>query len=126
MLSGCGTRADDAEIRAGVGAGPVTLDQKSVDALRAVTAGAGGAATTGTPGAGPAGSGAATTGTAPGVAMPSGTPTSTTPGTTPGTAVPAPGTRAGAASTAVGAAACTQRLAPIALGQVGTFSGLAG
>jgi branched-chain amino acid transport system substrate-binding protein len=127
LLSGCGTRADDAEIRAGVGAGPVTLDQKSVDALRAVTAGAGGAATTGTPGAGPAGSGAATTGTAPGVAKPSGTTTtSTTPGTAPGTTVPDPATRAGTASTAVGAAACTQRLAPIALGQVGTFSGLAG
>ena len=34
LLSGCGTRASDAEIQAGSGGGPVTLDEKSIAAVK--------------------------------------------------------------------------------------------
>ena len=119
LLAGCGTRADEAEIRAGAGtAGTVTLTQESLDQLRAAAAGGGTVPTTGVPavdlptGVVEPGSVVPGTGSAPAA-----------PGTTnPGRAVPGTQTAAAGAATA----ACTQKLAPVALGQVGTFSGLAG
>ena len=119
LLSGCGTRADEAEIRAGAGtAGTVTLTQESLDQLRAAAAGGGAAPTTSVPavdlptGVVDPGSLAPSTGSGPAA-----------PGATnPGRAVP--GKQATVAGPA--AATCTQKLAPVALGQVGTFSGLAG
>lgn len=122
LLSGCGTRADEAEIRAGAGAGgQVTLAQESLDQLSAAATGGGIA-----PGAG-----------VPAVDLPTGVVetgslTPGAPGTgdapaAPGQAKPAPAGsgRQPVAPTATGAT-CTQSLAPVAIGQVGTFSGLAG
>jgi len=126
LLSGCGTRADDAEIQAGVGAGPVTLDQKSIDALRAAAASGGGAATTSKSAVAAAGTGVAATGAPPAIAQSSSDATATTTGTAQVAGASVPGTKRGATPTAVAPATCTQSLAPIALGQVGTFSGLAG
>jgi branched-chain amino acid transport system substrate-binding protein len=119
LLSGCGTRADEAEIRAGAGpAGTVTITQESVAQLRAAAAGGGAVPSADGPAVdlptGVVETGALTPGTASGPAAP---------GTTnPGRAAP------GKQTTAAGAAAatCPQKLAPVALGQVGTFSGLAG
>nr|MBA3742331.1 hypothetical protein [Sporichthya sp.] len=53
LLTGCGTRADDAEIRAGAGdSGKVTLSQESLDKLRAATAGSGAVPGAGVPAVG--------------------------------------------------------------------------
>jgi branched-chain amino acid transport system substrate-binding protein len=121
LLSGCGTRADDAEIRAGAATGgKVTLTQESLDQLAAASGGGGTAPVPG----------------APAVDLPTGTvdagagaPGASTAPAAPGQ--PAPGTVAGRANQPATAksgagAACTTSLAPVALGQVGTFSGLAG
>jgi branched-chain amino acid transport system substrate-binding protein len=115
LVAGCGTRASEEEVRAGVGVRPVTLDQASIDQLTPA-AQAGQAA----------GNGAPTT-VAPGAPVPGTTPsTGTTPvtagGTTPGTATK-PGTNA---STSTAPAACTAKGAPLILGQIGSFSGVLG
>ncbi len=120
LLAGCGTRASEADVRAGAQPeGVVTLDQASVDAL-AVAAQAGVAAA-----AAPGGTTAAL-------------PVATTPGnTSPGSGATAGTGPTGSAATAkprtsvaTGTAAdtgkCTTPGAPVTLGQVGTFSGLAG
>jgi branched-chain amino acid transport system substrate-binding protein len=119
LLSGCGTRASDSEIRAGVQPnGTVSLDQASVDELTAITqaAVAGGGAPAAVAGTKPG-----TTGTGPSTG-------SATPGATvPGSVGTQPRPAAGAAATpAPDTGRCTSSGAPVALGQVGTFSGLAG
>ena len=124
LLSGCGTRADEAEIRAGAGVGAggqVTLTQESLDQLHAAAAGGGAVPGVGVPamdlpagvaapGSAPVAPGAATTKAAPGTNSP---------------ATAAGGGRQPNAPSATGPA-CTTQLPPVALGQVGTFSGLAG
>ncbi len=121
LLSGCGTRADDAEIRAGAGgAGQVTLTQESLDSLAA--AGSGGAAL---PAAADPAVGLPTGVVDTGKVSPGATNNQAAPGAT------APGATAGRANQPATAKsptgpACTSSLAPVALGQVGTFSGLAG
>ena len=115
LLAGCGTRASDAEVRAGAQpGGSVTLDQASVDALAA----------------------AATQGGVPAdAAGPASLPGITTTGTTgtPGTVATGSGGSKGAATATPQASSaptaggkCTAAGAPVTLGQVGTFSGLAG
>ncbi len=120
LLSGCGTRADEAEIRAGAGdAGKVTLTQESLDQLRAAATGAG--AAPGVPVVG-APTGVVDTGAlTPDAAPAGGAPAAPNPAA-PGPAGPG---KQPVAPTAT-AAACTTKLSPVAIGQVGTFSGLAG
>jgi branched-chain amino acid transport system substrate-binding protein len=117
LLAGCGTRADESEVRAGAaGDSTVTLDQASIDALAAAAqaaAPAGGAPVT-APGADPGTAPAGSTGSSPG--QPSR-------GTRPA-AVPKAGSGGTAATADTGR--CTSPGAPVALGQIGTFSGLAG
>lgn len=123
LVSGCGTRASDAEVRAGVDAGPVRLDQASVDQLRAAAeaAQAGGAGTTtGVPGATDTGTATGTSpATAPGAGSSAAEPEAATPGTKPG---PADSTATATTATA----ACTTPGAPLNLGQIGSFSGVLG
>ncbi len=116
LATGCGTRASESEVRAGVEAGPVTLDQAAVDQLRAA-----------------AGSGQ-TAGTTPAAALPGTVDTATAPGaaTTPGK-VPAggttttPGTATAPRTTATAPdGKCTGAGAPLNLGQIGSFSGVLG
>jgi branched-chain amino acid transport system substrate-binding protein len=118
LLSGCGTRASDAEVRAGVEAGHVALDQASIDQLRTATGGA--AQIIDAPGTVPTTSGPAegTPGTAPGSA--------TTPGKPTGTASPPTGTTSGASSATAATSTCTGVGAPLNLGQIGSFSGVLG
>jgi branched-chain amino acid transport system substrate-binding protein len=121
-LTGCGTRASDAEVRAGVpSAGTVTLDQATIDQLTAA-AQAGGVAGSGTVTGLPA---AAGTG--------AGTGTTTTPtvptdgaktGTGRSTAGPATSTASGSAPATSGR--CTAPAAPVSFGQIGSFSGVLG
>lgn len=126
LVSGCGTRASEAEVRAGVEGGSVRLDQASVDHLRAAAeaaqAGATGT-TTGVPGLTPGtGAGTATgtgTASATGAADPGSRPGSATAGTKPGTS----GSTGSATTTSAG---CTAPGAPLNLGQVGSFSGVLG
>ncbi len=122
LVSGCGTRVDPAEVRAGAQAnGSVTLDSAALEQLReaaaAATNGAGAPAAPGTAGDLPAVVGGAT---APGT-------TAGAPATAPapGATTTKPGTPAATPTTGDGGKCATQG-APIALGQVGTFSGLAG
>jgi branched-chain amino acid transport system substrate-binding protein len=117
LLSGCGTRASDAEVRAGAQSdGAVTLDQSSLDALRTA-----GQATAGAPGT--ASDPGTTTSTAPGAAGSGGTAAGPAAAGAPRATTPAAG-RTTTAATTLGA--CTTPGAPVYLGQVGTFSGLAG
>jgi branched-chain amino acid transport system substrate-binding protein len=121
-LTGCGTRAGDDEVRAGVATGrTVTLDQATLDQLRtAAEAGAGagvGTTTTGVP---------ATTGNVPAAGT---TVTTTTGGRTKTGAAQAPATATGAAAGATTPAVtgrCTTQGTPLALGQIGSFSGVLG
>ncbi len=118
LLAGCGTRVDESEVRAGAQpAGPVTLDPATVEALRAASAGQVAPGST----AGedlaapdlPASAGAA----------PARSTQATDPTTPRDTAGRGP---AGAAPTTADTGRCTTQGAPVALGQVGTFSGIAG
>jgi branched-chain amino acid transport system substrate-binding protein len=120
LVGGCGTRASDDEVHAGVGSGPVSLDQASIEALAAAAQAAqvAGGNTAGVP---------ATGGQAPGAP---GAPTVAGPATAPGKVGAGPaaasrGTAAGAVA-ATTSAACTGQGAPIALGQIGSFSGVLG
>jgi branched-chain amino acid transport system substrate-binding protein len=118
LLSGCGTRASDEEVRAGTeNTTPVTLTQESLDRFRSTGQGA------------VAGPVAAALDTPTGVG-----PTDVAPGTAnaPGAATANRGAGAvgskGQGQPAARAAAdgpCTTPLEPVALGQVGTFSGVA-
>ncbi len=128
LLTGCGTRADEAEIRAGAaGSGTVTLTSESLDQLRAAAAGGGTVPVPGAP-TGEVASGTVDTGPlAPGTTTSNATAGQDTTGVAAGPASPATG-RANQPGAARGGAdaACTEQLPPVALGQVGTFSGLAG
>jgi branched-chain amino acid transport system substrate-binding protein len=113
VLTGCGTRASEDEVRAGAGGGPVTLDQRSIDEVRAATEAGQVVGAPAPPGA-PADAGAKT---APGTVTQPGT--SAAPVNTP--------TRQGTGSApAATAGACTTPGAPLSIGQIGSFSGVFG
>ena len=118
LVAGCGTRVDEATVRAGAQAdGAVTLDQASLDQLRAASTAP---AAVGAPG---------TTVTAPGVGPTAPAKPGDGGAVAPGTStVPAarPGAGGTAATATTDAGKCTTAGAPVALGQIGTFSGLAG
>jgi branched-chain amino acid transport system substrate-binding protein len=123
LATGCGTRASQDEIRAGVSTGPVSLDPASVEGLKAAAqAGSVGVPSAAVPGAPIAG--APTTATGPGSAP---APAGTTGG---GSAGSSGSTGSGSAATASGGqpagGACTAAGAPLQLGQIGSFSGVFG
>ncbi|WP_019878129.1 ABC transporter substrate-binding protein [Sporichthya polymorpha] len=122
LVTGCGTRASEEEVRAGAGGGAVTLDSATLDQLRAATAGGNGAV----PNA------PAAVGRAP-VSVDSGDPSAAlVPGAPAAAAAPANGTRPQAGSkssggtAAVSSATCSGSEAPVVLGQIGSFSGVLG
>ncbi|GAA0619518.1 hypothetical protein GCM10009547_22490 [Sporichthya brevicatena] len=124
LLTGCGTRASEEEVRAGAGGGPVTLDQATLDQVRAAT----GAGTVGGTGALPAAPGQAP------VAVDSGAPGgATVPGAPAAPAAPKTGTPtqpgakpAGGTAAVNSSLTCTGSEAPVVLGQIGSFSGVLG
>jgi branched-chain amino acid transport system substrate-binding protein len=120
VLGGCGTRASEQEIRAGVDGGPVQLDEAALEQLRQAGASAPAAGTSVAVGA------PTDTGTAalPGVAAQPGDTGAPAPGaaTRPGAQAPA----AAPTSSGASAAACTTPGAPLHLGQIGSFSGVFG
>ena len=121
LLSGCGTRASEAEVRAGArNSAAVALDQASIEALTAAAAQVA-AAPAGGPAAAPGTGGAPAPGGLPGVA-----PTGPTKAGKPGAAAPTPAAATGNTAGSADAGKCTAAGAPVSLGQVGTFSGLAG
>jgi branched-chain amino acid transport system substrate-binding protein len=131
LLSGCGSRADRAEIVAGAGGGPVQVSlppevERSLTQRAATAAGADPAAppqTGDTQGAVPAAGAPRTTNTTPSGTAPGKDGTATQrKGAAPQAAVPA-GAQPAAAP---GAGPCTRSLDPVAIGQIGTFSGVAG
>ena len=112
LVSGCGTRASDEEVRAGVSAGPVQLDQAARDQLAAAQA----------PGAAPITDVPGTT-VVPGIAPG----TATTPGTTnPGTVTSRTKPAAGGTTAPASDGKCTTQGVPLNLGQIGSFSGVLG
>jgi branched-chain amino acid transport system substrate-binding protein len=120
LLAGCGSRVDESEVRAGAQpAGPVTLDPAALETLRAASGSLSASAGTATPGAAlaPGAPGAPSTPAAPGAIPSSLTPRAPQQSRTSGAAVAARPADTGR---------CTAQGAPAALGQVGTFSGLAG
>lgn len=125
--TGCGTGAGGAEVRAGAGAGTVRLDQGSLDQVRAIGRQAAGLAQAGSGQLRAAGSGAQAQGTG----------TVAGPATTAGAVALATATQPGAGSRTPGAArttpaaggsgtACAAPGVPLALGQIGSFSGVLG
>lgn len=112
VMAGCGTRASESEIRAGVAGGEVSLSPETLDQLRAAS----GAASTATAAAPPAAGLASPV-------QPAGppAPSSTAKAVAPGSGRPAP-----AGPVRADAGACQRALDPVALGQVGTFTGIAG
>ncbi|HEY3604613.1 MAG TPA: ABC transporter substrate-binding protein, partial [Sporichthyaceae bacterium] len=142
LLSACGTRASDAEIAAEAGGSPSSLSpavlKQISDAAAAGAASAVGSAGVPAPAAGAAAAApaAAAGGTAPAAGATTGT-AATTPAAG---AAAATTTKAGAkkntvttqsaaapaAAAASGPAACTKPGDPVAIGQVGTFSGVTG
>ncbi len=124
-LSGCGTRADDAQVAAGAGAGTVTLSPESVGALTQLrdgveSSGTAPAALASTSQAAADTRGGGTTATAK-QATRGGTGAQTT------AAGPKPGTTASVAPVAPARpGGCRAALAPVAVGQVGYFSGVLG
>lgn len=111
LLTGCGTRVDHDAILAGAGGGTVTLAPDSVHQVRdAVTPRRAGATAP-----------APATSVAPQTPRTDGRPPPAAPRVAPSTgSAPAGGTAPAAV------AACAQPAAPVAVGQVGTFSGVAG
>lgn len=119
LATGCGTRASDGEVRAGVGAGgPVQLPPEVLDQLKSA----------GTVAPGVAGAPAVTD-------LPTGTDTSSVPVTKPGKGGTAPAagitTTGSTGSTATAttpskSAACTGSGTPLNIGQIGSFSGVLG
>jgi branched-chain amino acid transport system substrate-binding protein len=123
LAGGCGSRASEDEIRTGAGASTtVTLDQASVDQLRAaaeagrVAGGTTAAQTTGAPLA-------PGTTQGPGTSAQSG-PSGAGPGTATGAGPTSPGTTGGPAAAAP--AGCASAGAPLSLGQIGSFGGVFG
>lgn len=117
ILGGCGTRASESEIRAGVGGGPVQLDEAALEELRQAGApapAAGAPATVGTP---------TNSGTAavPGVVTQPGS--SATPGPAGADRPEAP---TAAAPSGAAPKTCTTPGAPLSIGQIGSFSGVFG
>ncbi|WP_019878127.1 ABC transporter substrate-binding protein [Sporichthya polymorpha] len=123
LASGCGTRASEEEVRAGVGGGPVELDPAALDQLRDAGAGTGALPGAPAPARGPAD---ASTDAVPGTVPQSGS--GTAPGTdSPGTAgAPSTSAPAAAAGTGSSGGACTKPGVPLHIGQVGSFSGVFG
>lgn len=118
LVTGCGTRVDEATVRAGAQAdGAVTLDQASLDQLRASTAAP---AVVDAPVSTAAGPGLGPSGTTPSTEVGSVAPGAST------AAAPRPRSGGEAAVSAAATGRCTTAGAPVMLGQVGTFSGLAG
>ncbi|MGQ0467956.1 MAG: ABC transporter substrate-binding protein [Sporichthyaceae bacterium] len=127
-LSACGSRVSGEEVLAGAGGGTVKLDDASIAELKAASAAAPAVASADVPAAD--GAAAAPAGVSPGVVNPKpgapGTPAAGA-GVKPGKAAPAAKSAAAPAGTAVTASTkCTGPGAPIKLGQVGAFSGVAG
>jgi branched-chain amino acid transport system substrate-binding protein len=111
-LSACGTRVDEAEVEAGVGGGAVTLAPESVAALTQLRDGRIGGSPT---------------------ASVAGRPDDVVSGTPDASREDAPSTTGRRSQTAVtalaqasGAGGCPRQLAPVAIGQVGMFSGVLG
>ena len=114
LAAGCGSRASDADIRAGVGGSDVvTLDQKSLDALRTLAGPRGGTAHE------PAAEVTATTPTSPPVS-----PLTSAVATSPPTA-PVSGTEP-QRPTNIRPGSCAGAEVPLNLGQIGSFGGVAG
>jgi branched-chain amino acid transport system substrate-binding protein len=148
-LTACGTRVSQQEVAVGAGGGTVSLDPASIAALRAATGGSaapltgattagGGGTQTGAPARAPQSSlpGPTPVASAAAAAAPAKGPTGaakatekkarpTTAAAAPTPAAGAPGPAAGASST-VADAPCTTPGAPLKLGQIGSFSGVAG
>jgi branched-chain amino acid transport system substrate-binding protein len=141
LLGACGTRASDAQIAAEAGGNTTSLSPAVLKQIQeAAAAGAASAVSSAgvaapAAGAAPAAPAAASGGTAPAPAAATGSAaTASAPGTT-AAAGAKPGAKKNTVSTqsaaapaapASGAAACTKALDPVAIGQVGTFSGVTG
>ncbi|MGQ0629634.1 MAG: ABC transporter substrate-binding protein [Sporichthyaceae bacterium] len=128
LATGCGTRADDAEIVAGAGGGPADLPPAVLDRVRAALGGVPGAPVASTaPGAPGAPAAARESGSGQLPTAPVGKP-GKSPGTGGQPATPANQAAPKGADTAIAArpAACTTVGTPIPIGQVGSFSGVAG
>ena len=119
VLGGCGTRASEQEIRAGVGGGPVQLDEAALEQLRQAGAAAPAAGTPVAVGGAPAAPGPDAI---PGTVTQPGGPTPSAGG---GGGKPNTGPSAVAAAGA-SAAPCTTPGAPLNIGQIGSFSGVFG
>jgi branched-chain amino acid transport system substrate-binding protein len=141
LLTACGPRISDSEIASAAGGGPATLAPTTLNQVRAAAqAGAAAGAPAAGSAAAPAQAGAAapaaatgtttvstgTTTTKPGAA-PASTSTTTAAGPAKAAAAAKPGSGAAAAAKPAAAGpACTKPGAPVAVGQVGTFSGVTG
>ncbi|HEX3612768.1 MAG TPA: ABC transporter substrate-binding protein [Sporichthyaceae bacterium] len=142
LLTACGPRISDSEIASAAGGGPATLAPTALNQVRAAAqAGAAAGAPAAGSAAAPAQAGAAAPAGATGTAPVSTGTTSTKPGAAPAStstttaagpakaAAAATKPEAGAAAAAKPAAAgpaCTKAGTPVAVGQVGTFSGVTG
>lgn len=117
LLSGCGTRLDETELRTAAGLGEVTLAPASIDQLRAVVA----------EGAPPPSAVAATLSSAPKLTPGPARRTPRVRRPVPRQAKPAPNqANARAIPTNPPGSACAEPGVPVVLGQVGNFSGVAG
>ncbi|HEX3827841.1 MAG TPA: ABC transporter substrate-binding protein [Sporichthyaceae bacterium] len=132
-LAACGTRVSHQAVVAGAGAGTVSLDPSSIAALHSAVAADPARATTAVPSPQPPGTAAASQPSQTVSAPSDRSPAARTPDRRPG-AVVAPGKAAQAWQAVVPAGSaeaptntrCTRSSEPVAIGQVGTFSGLAG
>jgi len=129
-LAACGTRVSQSEVLAGAGGSTVSLDPASITALRAAAGGGAAAPASAASGAGTAGtavvapSGAAAAPTTTGGRTAAGSVATTKPTST---RTPAGQARsAAAAPVAAAESGCTGAGAPLKLGQIGSFSGVAG
>ena len=118
LLTGCGTRADDAEILAGAGGGPVPLPESAIAELQSALPAAAGAPVPGAAIDAAPQAPAAGAVTAPNTAA---GPATTSTGGQPAAAKPG-AVAPGAAATAT----CATKGAPVNIGQVGTYSGVTG
>jgi branched-chain amino acid transport system substrate-binding protein len=118
LLTGCGTRAPESEIRAGSGGGPVTLDESSIAAVKSALPATGTAASSSTATGGAPAAPATVGGAAPSTGV--NTPTTPTGGQ------PAAARPGSPAAPAAVAASCATKGVPVAVGQVGTYSGVTG
>jgi branched-chain amino acid transport system substrate-binding protein len=124
LLTGCGTRMSHSDVVAGVDGSPVKLSSDSVAELKQAAAAPAAAVAAASVGAAPAAEAVAPRGAAMTAGGAAGAPTVAV-----GPAKPAPAAKTSgpaAPAAALASAACTQPLAPVSIGQVGTFSGVAG